>query len=79
MEPLRPLVDRTVGQILEEGRHSKEITLSQDERRELLGLLSHEVAQEGASGPLLAVLPRYVSSFYRLLKGESSKLEFPTY
>ena len=42
MEPLRPLVDRAVAKMLAEERYLKESNLSQNERRELLGLLSHE-------------------------------------
>ena len=79
MEPLRPLVDRAVGRILEKTEQLVVDGLSQDERRELLALLSHEVEQGDTSGPLLVVLPRYVSSFYSLLTRESSKLEYPTY
>ena len=78
MEPLRPLVDRTVKEIIaESGASTSELTSIH--RRRLLELLSKSVSYGESDGPLMAVLPRYVNSFFRLLVRESTKLEVPTY
>jgi CRISPR-associated protein Cas1 len=78
MEPLRPLVDRTVKEIIaESGATTSELTSIH--RRRLLELLSKSVSYGEKEGPLMAVLPRYVNSFFRLLVRESTKLEVPTY
>ncbi|MDB4503008.1 type II CRISPR-associated endonuclease Cas1 [Akkermansiaceae bacterium] len=78
MEPLRPLVDRTVKEIIaESGASASELTSIH--RRRLLELLSKPVSYGESDGPLMAVLPRYVNSFFRLLVRESTNLEVPTY
>ncbi len=79
MEPLRPLVDRTVHQILENATNSSPATLLPEYRRALLALLSTSVDFQESSGPLMAVLPRYIASFYRLLTRENDHLDSPTY
>jgi CRISP-associated protein Cas1 len=76
MEPLRPLVDRAVAEILTQ--QYTEI-LSSDHRRQLLSLLSHEVRFGDQKGPLMAILPRYIASFYRLLTKESEQLDCPKF
>ncbi|MDB4585921.1 type II CRISPR-associated endonuclease Cas1 [Akkermansiaceae bacterium] len=78
MEPLRPLVDRTVKEIIAESEFSTS-GLTSIHRRRLLELLSASVTYGDSTGPLMAVLPRYVNSFFRLLVRESTKLEAPTY
>lgn len=77
MEPLRPLVDSTVKNIL--NSTSISTSLTQEHRRQFLSLLTHEVQFQDTSGPLMAVLPRYIASFYRLLTRESDQLTCPTY
>jgi CRISP-associated protein Cas1 len=79
MEPLRPLVDRTVRQLLEKESQPIAEILEQRHRRELLQLLSSEVHFQNSTGPLMAVLPRYIASFYRLLTQEEDKLAVPTF
>ena len=79
MEPLRPLVDRTVHGLLEKEENLNKGKIESRHRRELLGLLTAPVAFGDTSGPLMAVLPRYINSFYRLLVRESDHLVVPTY
>lgn len=78
MEPLRPLVDKTVRQIInlpipDGGK------LSADNRRQLLSLLTHDVTLGSSKGPLMASLPRYVSSVFRMLTRESNSLVVPKF
>lgn len=79
MEPLRPLVDRTVSHILRDRMCDVDRTLTPDDRKRLLSLLTQEVALGVNKGPLMATLPRYVSSVFRMLTKESSKLVTPKY
>ena len=53
--------------------------LQSHHRKELLSILTTEVSFDENTGPLMAVLPRYIASFYRLLTQESQKLEVPSY
>ncbi|GHC65804.1 type II CRISPR-associated endonuclease Cas1 [Roseibacillus persicicus] len=78
MEPLRPLVDYTVKQILasEEDIPS---ALTPGNRKALLSLLTHTVTLNGQTGPLMAALPRYINSFHRLLTRESQTLHSPVF
>jgi len=78
MEPLRPLVDNAVHQILSE-EPPTDRKLTKNHRHILLSLLTHEVEVGGLKGPLMATLPRYIASFYRLLVKESDKLDPPHY
>lgn len=80
MEPLRPLVDRTVKQILsQQNEPIPTEVLPSEHRKQLLQLLSQPVQWKDTTGPLLAVLPRYINSFYRLLTKESATLHSPSY
>lgn len=79
MEPLRPLVDRTVQHLMAKEEDLTSATLQSHHRRELLGLLAAEVSFGETTGPLMAVLPRYINSFYRLLTRESDQLIVPTF
>lgn len=79
MEPLRPLVDRTAHEILENTANSSPAILLPEYRRAFLTLLSASVDFQGSTGPLMAVLPRYIASFYRLLTRESDHLDSPTF
>jgi len=74
MEPLRPLVDRRVRWLAERG----EFTLDQPTKAELLGVLTVEVGIDGARGPLLVSVTRYVASLVRVLTAEQDRLEIPT-
>ena len=79
MEPLRPLVDRTVKKLLIESPQSKTGELLPEHRRALLKLLNTDVTFSEPKGPLMAILPRCIASFYRLLVRDSDKLIIPTY
>lgn len=79
MEPLRPLVDRTVKKLLTETSTPGDGTLLPDHRRALLELLNTTVTFGESQGPLMAILPRYIANFYRLLVRESDSLTVPTY
>lgn len=74
MEPLRPLVDRRVRWLAEQG----ELTLDQPNKAVILGVLTEEVGADGNRGPLLVSVTRYVASFVRVLCGEADRLEIPT-
>lgn len=74
MEPFRPLVDRTVYSILSESPASADSALTPEHRRELLGILTLPIAMEESTGPLMAVLPRYINAFFRLLTKETESL-----
>ena len=77
MEPLRPLVDERVKELLAKETETDGI-LQQSHRRELLSLLSEKVICGDFTGPLMVALPRYVSSFFQMLIKESKKLTSPT-
>ena len=79
MEPLRPLVDRTVQNLMEAEDDLQSAELDSRHRKELLSLLTADVTFGETGGPLMAVLPRYINSFYRLLTRESDQLVVPTY
>ena len=79
MEPLRPLVDNTVSQILNSRISSDPNSLTVEDRRQLLSLLTHEVVVGESKGPLMVSLPKYISSFFRMLTKESNKLDVPIY
>lgn len=79
MEPLRPLVDRTVKGLLAESDVPENGKLLPEHRRALLELLNTTISFGESQGPLMAILPRYISSFYRLLVRESDDLTTPTY
>jgi CRISPR-associated protein Cas1 len=74
MEPLRPLVDRRVRWLAEQG----ELSLDQPNKAVILGVLTEEVGIDGSRGPLLVSVTRYVTSFVRVLSGEADRLEIPT-
>ena len=79
MEPLRPLVDRYVRDILLDNQLNQLPVLDSQHRQKLLSILTHEVELNKQHGPLMVVLPRYINSIFRLLTKESKKLFFPSY
>jgi len=79
MEPLRPLVDSYVYDILSASELFDLEPLHQRHRQKLLGILTHEVCFSESYGPLMAVLPRYINSVYRVLTKETKNLTFPTF
>jgi CRISPR-associated protein Cas1 len=73
IEPLRPLVDARVRELLEQGKTE----LDQPTKAALVELLTLEVRIGGTTGPLLVALQRMVSSLVRCYQGEATELEFP--
>lgn len=73
MEPLRPMVDDCVFEMLREGVVASEGGLDQPHRRQLLALLTKEVTCQGFTGPLQIALSRYANNVFTVLtKGEGS-------
>jgi CRISPR-associated protein Cas1 len=73
IEPLRPLVDARVCELL---RHS-ERQLVPTVKSRLLELLAEPVSLQGEQGPLLVQLHRYVASLVRCYQGAAKRLEIP--
>ncbi len=73
MEPLRPLVDRAVRDLVRAGR----LELDQPAKAELLKVLTTEMQCGDLSGPLLVSLHRLTAGLVRCYRGESQKLEIP--
>jgi len=73
LEPLRPLVDRTVQALARQGLTQ----LTSQGKRELLALLHALVEFNGQTGPLMVVLHRYTAGFLRCLQGREKKLVVP--
>ena len=74
IEPLRPLVDRRVKELLSRG----ETELSQPTKAALLEILTQEVRVGDQTGPLMVNLHRMVTSVVRCYTGEAKRIEFPT-
>lgn len=73
IEPLRPLVDDRVRNMHRQGYES----LTQEAKSCLLELLTTTTELGGQTGPLMAMIHRYVSSLVRCYAGECLKLEIP--
>ena len=73
IEPLRPLVDRRVKELLDEGATE----LDQPTKAALLDILTWEVRSGEQSGPLMVSLHRMVASLVRCFGGEAKTIEFP--
>jgi CRISP-associated protein Cas1 len=78
MEPFRPLVDREVKDILRTTDSLPSEGLTQEHRRRLLTLLTATMSYRDTTGPLMAILPRYINGFHRLLTREADALAIPT-
>jgi CRISPR-associated protein Cas1 len=74
MEPLRPLVDKTVARLHGDG--IDEIT--RESKVELLQLLTDEVEVSDNRGPVMVALERTMASLVRCYQGECRKLELPS-
>lgn len=79
MEPLRPLVDRVVEEILIEADSGTPTVLDRAYRTKLLEVLTWKLYYSGDAGPLIAILPRYISSYYRFLTRETDRIIFPQF
>lgn len=73
MEPFRPLVDDRVREMHRQGYES----LDQHAKGTLLELLTLKTEIADESGPLMAMLHRYVASLSRCFDHKSQKLSFP--
>lgn len=73
MEPLRPLVDRRVHTLWNQGID----TLDKPAKMELLGVLSESISIKGMKSPVMIALHRTAASLCKVLSGESDKLEIP--
>jgi CRISPR-associated protein Cas1 len=75
VEPLRPLVDRSVLQLGPPGAEEQDV--SPQVKRELLGVLTDEVGWRGKRLPLLVALGHYAANFRACLAGEERKFACP--
>lgn len=73
LEPLRPLVDRTVQQLVADGRRD----VTPQSKKALLGVLHEAVEFDGETGPLMVVMHRYTAAFVRCLERKQKKLPLP--
>jgi len=73
MEPLRPLVDRSVRELFLSGMDE----INQDTKREILSLLLEPVEIQGKPGPLFVELEKMTASLVRCLLGQDRQLEIP--
>ena len=73
VEPLRPLVDDRVAELVIQG----ETEMSQETKQGLLELLTLEVGIGQQTGPLMVALHRYVASLVKCYDGSAEKLEIP--
>jgi CRISPR-associated protein Cas1 len=76
MEPLRPLVDRRVHELLKRDRHE----LDQLSKAYLLQLLAENCKLNNQAGPLMVQLHRFVASLVQIMQGtkDKPKLTIPT-
>lgn len=81
MEPLRPLVDREVRTIFDafHAPQSPPSHMTAEYKQRMLQLLHTPLYWHDNPSPLLAILPHYIASFYRLLTKESDTLQVPTF
>lgn len=74
VEPVRPLVDRRVRELIGEDR----FTLDQPTKAALIELLDTPVEDRAGVGPLIVVLARYAASLAQAFKsGEDADLDIP--
>ena len=79
IEPLRPLVDQKVAEILDKQEYLETTDLTSELRQELLSLITAQLEFKEQSGPLMAILPRYISSFFGVISGEAQTMHFPRF
>jgi CRISPR-associated protein Cas1 len=75
LEPLRPMVDRTVRDLYQEGQTE----LNRSAKARLLGLLATTVRVEDHTGPLMVGLHRTVASLVRCFQGLEKRLLLPVW
>jgi CRISPR-associated protein Cas1 len=74
VEPLRPLVDDAVRELLGQGVHM----VTPAAKRALLELLTAEVRTGEQGGPLMVALHRYAASLAKCFDGAQQRLDIPT-
>ena len=75
MEPFRPLVDFIARDTFQQGY----VELNPESKRALLSLMSWPTQLKDEQGPLMVNLQRMCSSFARVLSGDASSLQIPSY
>jgi len=73
LEPLRPLVDRTVQGLVRDGERA----VTPDTKKALLQVLHSSVRFDGGVGPLMVVMHRYTAALVRCLEGAEKTLPVP--
>jgi CRISPR-associated protein Cas1 len=73
LEPLRPLVDRTVRELHQAGQNE----LNRDTKTKLLGLMTATVRIGGQTGPLMVGLHRMAASLVDCYQGRKKQLLLP--
>lgn len=74
MEPLRPRVDRVVGELLQSGH----VELDRRAKAGLIGILQETTEVAGQTGPLMVGLHRVAASLVRCFRKEGSRLALPS-
>ena len=75
LEPLRPMVERTVRKLNRAGQ----TVLDPAGKRALLSLLTATVRVDGQAGPLMVGLHRTMASLVRCIQGEEKLLLLPVW
>ncbi len=75
MEPLRPWVDRVVFRITET---QSDVSIDQENKKQLLGLLSTQVRWEGNSLPLMVAFHQFMANLKRAYVDNTVRLKYPT-
>ena len=78
IEPLRPLVDRVVKELLSVEDQTTEI-LNRNERKTLLQLLARELIYKDLKRPLMVCLPAYVNSYFEFISKQSDHFHIPEF
>ena len=73
LEPLRPIVDREVRQLVGQGQKH----ICRDTKVRLLSLLTVEIEVAAIRGPLMVAIERMTASLVRCYAGEQKSLELP--
>jgi CRISPR-associated protein Cas1 len=79
LEPLRALVDAKVWCLLRTADGRGEPTITQEAKREILGLLAVDVDLRGQAGPLMVQLHRMAASLCDCYAENRDNIDLPTY
>lgn len=78
IEPARPRIDRIVKVLLSKTNKDAKI-LNQDERRELLSMLTAEVLYQDVKRPLMVCLPSYINNYFNFISKQEVKFIIPQF